>query len=124
SRGLGDVYKRQYYIYVPADIVNHPSFRFLNIHPDVMPIQSLEQILCRQPQRPHLILVTTYGDLYRSQLFDHLPALTLVQKLTTYGYGEWAYFYLLMPEDLLTPLTLNSLLKQLNIVPENLRLYF
>lgn len=114
----------KYFIYLPSDIVNHPSFRFLNKHPDVMPIQSLEQILCQQSERPHLILITAYGDLYRSQLLNHLPSLTLVQKLTTYGYGEWAYFYLLMPKDLLTPYELNSFLKQLNINPENLRLYF
>lgn len=114
----------RYFIYLPADIYNHPSFRFVNHHPDVMPAQSLEQILSQQPQRPHLIIATQYGDLYRSNLLQSIPAIVKVQSLETFGYGEWAHVFLLRAEELLPPQELNSLLQQLKIVPHRLRLYF
>lgn len=123
ARLINSVPADKYFIYIPADLYYHPTFRFLNNNKDVQPATSLEQLLCQNPQRPHLIVATSYGDLVRSRLLHSIQSIFKIQSITTFGYGEWAFLYLIKPSDLLSPEQLASLLRRLNITPEHIRLY-
>ncbi len=116
--------REKYALFIPSDLLKHPTFRFLNRNERTHASESLEQLLSNDRHNPRLIVATTYGDLFNSGILQSLPAVKQYHEIATYGYGVWAYIFIISPEDVLSPDEVRELLNRQGIDSKKLRLYY
>ena len=118
---ISSIPENQYRIFIPADLYYHPTFRFLNHHPDVQPAISLKEIVCGNTEYPHFIVATTYGHLMNSGIIDRFLHIKERLQISTYGYGVWALIYVIDTGDLLREEEFNGIMLKNNIDPESIK---